>query len=344
MSIQWFPGHMTKARRAIADAMPGCDVVVEVLDARMPRASENPLLAELRGPKPCLKVLGKSDLADPEVTAAWLRAYAEHPEPTHNHPQGSVLACALSTKRPGELTGTIQALCARLVPHRSAAGKAVRAMIVGIPNVGKSTIINTLMGRKVAAVGDKPAVTKATQKVVLKSGLMILLDNPGVMWPCIDDPRAGLRLAFGGAIPDTAIDFEEVAMFGAGLLLERYAPLVMARYKLDARPANGEALLTEIGRRRGGLRSGGSVDLHKAADIFIHDFRQGALGRITLESPRVRPARAPGPTPAAVAAADADADAHAHADTHADTHTSADAETASEAEPTPPSSREEVSS
>jgi ribosome biogenesis GTPase A len=295
MSIQWFPGHMTKARSAIADAMPGCDVVVEVLDARMPRASENPLLSELRGRKPCVKVLGKSDLADPELTAAWLQAFADHPEPTHTHPEGSVLACALTTKRPGELTGTIHALCARLVPHRSAAAKAVRAMIVGIPNVGKSTIINTLMGRKVAAVGDKPAVTKATQKVVLKSGLMTLLDNPGIMWPRIDDPRAALRLAFGGAIPDTAIDFQEVAMFGAALLLERYPRLVVARYKLDATPPSAEALLTEIGRRRGGLRSGGVVDLHKAADILIHDFRQGVLGRISLEGPRRPSAREPSP-------------------------------------------------
>ncbi|HQY62894.1 MAG: ribosome biogenesis GTPase YlqF [Myxococcales bacterium] len=293
MSIQWFPGHMTQARRAIADAMPGCDVVVEVLDARMPRASENPLLADLRGAKPCVKILGKSDLADPEVTTAWLQAFAEHPEPTRSHPEGSVLACALTTKRPGELAGTIHALCARQVPHRSAAGKAIRAMIVGIPNVGKSTIINTLMGRKVAAVGDKPAVTKSTQKVVLKSGLMTLLDNPGIMWPRIDDPRAALCLAFGGAIPETAIDFEEVGMFGAGLLLQRYPGLVVARYKLDTTPASAEALLTEIGRRRGGLRSGGVVDLHKAADILIHDFRQGTLGRISLEGPRRPAPRAP---------------------------------------------------
>jgi ribosome biogenesis GTPase A len=157
-------------------------------------------------------------------------------------------------------------------------------IIVGIPNVGKSTLINTLMDRKVAKVGDEPAVTKSQQVVTLKSG-MTISDNPGIMWPKIDDEEAGLRLAFGGAIPDSAIDYETVAFWGAKYLLAAYPQLVVARYKLKDVPARPELLLEEIGRRRGGLRPGGRVDMHKAADALIHDFRGGALGRITLESP-----------------------------------------------------------
>jgi len=157
-------------------------------------------------------------------------------------------------------------------------------IIVGIPNVGKSTLINTLMDRKVAKVGDEPAVTKGQQLVTLKSG-MTISDNPGIMWPKIEDEDASLRLAFGGAIPDSALDYETVGFWGAKYLLGRYPALLMARYKLKALPETPMALLQEIGKRRGGLRAGGVVDLHKAADALIHDFRHGAIGRISLESP-----------------------------------------------------------
>lgn len=278
MSIQWFPGHMVKARRAIAEAMPTKDVVIEVLDARMPRASENPMVTELRGAKPCVKVLSKSDLADPEVTTAWLRWF-ERPDAT----SGPVLALALSMDRAAETRTKIAEACAALArPTRGR--KTARAMVVGIPNVGKSTLVNTLMQRKVANVGDEPAVTKSEQVVVLKNG-MSLADNPGIMWPKIEDPKAALCLAFGGAIPDSALDYESVALYGAGVLLERYPELLRARYKLKELPEDGEALLLEVGRRRGCLRSGGVVDRHKAADVLIHEFRTGAIGRISLERP-----------------------------------------------------------
>jgi ribosome biogenesis GTPase A len=161
---------------------------------------------------------------------------------------------------------------------------AVRAMVVGIPNVGKSTLINTLMDRKVAKVGDEPAVTKGRQHVVLKNGMM-LSDHPGILWPKIEEETTSLRLALGGALPDRAIDYERVATFGAAFLLKRYPHFVLARFKLAELPPGADALLVEIGRRCGGLRSGGGVDLHKAADILIHDFRSGALGRISLEAP-----------------------------------------------------------
>jgi ribosome biogenesis GTPase A len=283
MSIQWYPGHMTRARREMAAAMPSQDVIIEVLDARMPAASENPVVTELRRQTPCIKVLSKSDLADPRITEAWLRHFERgRADGSTAPPGGAVLALALGADRPAEARTRIPELCRRLAPRGP--GKPVRAMIVGVPNVGKSTLINTLMNRAVAAVGDKPAVTKAQQQVVLKSG-MVLCDSPGIMWPKIEDEAAALRLALAGSIPDTAIDYPSVAAFAARLLLERYPELLRARLKLGDLPPAADALIAEIGRRRGCLRSGGAIDLHRASEILVHEFRSGALGRISLESP-----------------------------------------------------------
>ena len=264
--------------------MPSQDVVIEVLDARMPAASENPVVTELRRQKPCIKVLSKSDLADPEVTGAWLRHFEARAPSREGRPGRGRSRSPSGPTGQAEIETRIPELCKRLALHPSGPSKTVRAMIVGIPNVGKSTLINTLMERKVAKVGDEPAVTKAQQQVMLKNG-MTLSDNPGILWPKIEDDAASLRLALGGALPDTALDYESVALFGAEFLLERYPDLLRARYKLTELPAAASALLVEIGRRRGGLRSGGVVDLHKAADVLIHDFRSGALGRISLEAP-----------------------------------------------------------
>jgi ribosome biogenesis GTPase A len=285
MSIQWYPGHMTKARRELAALIPSQDVIIEVLDARLPAASENPVVTELRQQKPCIKVLTKSDLADPQVTAAWLRHFegSERSAPSAEAPGGRVVAFASTTERPADTRARILELCERL-GVRQRPGKNVRALVAGSPNVGKSTLINTLMDRVVAAVGDKPAVTKSQQQVILRNG-MVLSDSPGILWPKIEDESAGLRLALGGLIPDTAIDYLIVATFGAQLFLARYPALVVARFKLREVPLSAEALLVEIGRRRGCLRSGGSVDLHKASEILVHEFRSGVLGRISLEAP-----------------------------------------------------------
>jgi ribosome biogenesis GTPase A len=275
MTIQWYPGHMNKARRLIAEAMPSHDVVIEVLDARMPRASENPVVRELRGSKPCVKVLAKADLADPDVTRLWLQHLDD--------PGQSVRAIAISQSRGAETRARVAEVCGELAkPTRGRT--TARAMIVGIPNVGKSTLINTLAHRAVAKVGDEPAVTKAVQIVTLQNG-MTLSDNPGILWPRIEDQGDTMRLGFGGAFPDVTLDFENVALFGGALLLERYPRLLAQRYKLTAMPPDADALLVDIGRRRGCLRAGGVVDRHKAADILIHDFRSGVLGRISLERP-----------------------------------------------------------
>ncbi len=276
MPIQWYPGHMTTARRLLAESIPKQDVVIEVLDARMPEASANPAFTELRKQKPCVKVLAKSDLADAAVTEAWLRHFESADS------GGKVVAMASTLQHAGATRARLLEVCRRIVNRPSGSGKTVRVIVVGIPNVGKSTLINTLTGRKVAKVGDKPAVTKAAQQVVLEGGV-VLSDNPGILWPKIDDETVSLRLALGGALPDTAIDYETLGFFAADLFLRRYASLVVARYGIEGVPSTPEALLEAIGRRRGCIRSGGKVDLHKASDILVHEFRAGSLGRITLD-------------------------------------------------------------
>jgi ribosome biogenesis GTPase A len=274
MSLQWYPGHMTKARRELIALMPSQDVMIEVLDGRVPKASSNPLLAELRGRKPVIKVLTKSDLADPDVTRAWIAYFEAEP---------GVRAFAATTERPQVTRKRIAELCKHLAQHRGA-DKAVRALIAGVPNVGKSTLLNTLANRPVAKVGDKPAVTKEQQVVTLASGIVIT-DSPGLMWPKIEDEPRAFRLALAGSIPDTAIDYYTIGMFAAELFLARYPALVVARYNLPGTPPTAEALLGEIARRRGGLQKGGALNLHKAAELLVHEFRDGVLGPISLEAP-----------------------------------------------------------
>jgi ribosome biogenesis GTPase A len=265
---------MTKARRELAARMPSQDVVIEVLDARLPGSSANPLITELRRDKPCIKVLSKADLADPVVTKAWLK---------HFRAQPNVQAFAASLDRADETRARVRELSQGMAAYRGP-DKAVRALIAGVPNVGKSSLINVLMQRKVAAVSDKPAVTKQQQSVVLKDG-MHLTDSPGIMWPKIEDERGAFRLALAGSIPDTAIDILTIAMFGAQFFLDHYAALVVARFKLAGVPPSAEGLLEELGRRRGALGPGGVVVLHRAAEILINEFCAGSLGRISLERP-----------------------------------------------------------
>jgi ribosome biogenesis GTPase A len=274
MALQWYPGHMTKARRELAALLPSQDVVIEVLDARLPLSSSNPMLAQLRGDQPAIKVLTKSDLADPLVTAAWVR---------HFEREANVHAFASTTKHPSALRQQIAEWARKLAAPRGP-GRALRAVIAGVPNVGKSTLINTLMNRAVAKVGDKPAVTQHQQVVTLPSGMQVT-DSPGLMWPKIENEQQAFRLALAGSIPDTAIDYLTIGMFGAQFLLAQYAQLVATRYKLPAPPKDAEALLFIVGSRRGLLRAGGVVDLHKAAEVLVHEFRAGTIGAISLEKP-----------------------------------------------------------
>ncbi|MDD3326469.1 MAG: ribosome biogenesis GTPase YlqF [Zoogloea sp.] len=281
MSIQWFPGHMTSARKKAAESMERIDVVIEVLDARLPEASSNPMIRELRlhRQRPCLKILNKADLADPAVTAQWLAYY---------NAQKGVTAVALSCKKPSDVAKVV-GLCRPLAPHRNDRLKPLRMMIMGIPNVGKSTLMNALLKKRVAKVGDEPAVTKSQQAIDL-SPTASLIDTPGMMWPKIEHDSDGYMLAASHAIGRNAVIDEAVANFLGGLLLERYPALVAARYKIDVTGLDGPALVEAVARRRGCLVKGGGLDIEKASLVLLQDYRDGAIGRVSLETPATRQA------------------------------------------------------
>jgi len=274
MAVTWYPGHMHKAQKQIKEAMPQVDLVIEVMDARIPFSSENPAVKTLRGPRPCLKVLNKSDLADPVITTQWLNYYSQ---------QEGVRALALNTTRKGEARKILN-LCREMVPLRAQRGEPVRTMIMGIPNVGKSTLINALAGRAIAKVGDEPAVTKQQQRISLGNGI-VLSDTPGILWPRMEDENSGYRLAVTGAIKNAAISFEDIALYAVEFLLKQYPEGLMSRYRLTELPAGAMDFLDVIGRKRGCLRAGGVLDLHKISEILLKELRAGKLGGISFETP-----------------------------------------------------------
>jgi ribosome biogenesis GTPase A len=274
MKIQWFPGHMHKARKEISKTLPQVDLIIEILDARIPYSSENPMIAELRGDKPCIKLLSKSDLADPNITREWLEYLAE---------QKNVSALAVTTEEPQQIRQLPQLIKQRF-PDRDFSQKTLHAMIMGIPNAGKSSLINILAGKIIAKTGNEPAVTKSQQQIKLSNGIL-LHDTPGVLWPNIQDRDSGFRLAVTGAIKDTALEHIDVANYAATYLLQVYPDLLRERYSLELLPETGEGLLAMIGAKRGCLRKGGKVDLDKSAKILLNEIRSGTLGAISLESP-----------------------------------------------------------
>lgn len=274
MAVHWYPGHMHKARKQIKEAMPQIDLVIEVMDARLPFSSENPLVSELRGHRPCIKILNKSDLADPNVTQSWI-SYLEQ--------EKGVKAQALMASEKSQVR-KLPDLCRKMLPDRNRVSKPIRTMIMGIPNVGKSTLINSLAGKVIAKTGDEPAVTRHQQRIELGNGI-ILSDTPGILWPKFENVNSGYRLAITGAVKNTAIEYEDVALYAAEYLLRSYSDLLVERYKLKELPATDVELLDMIGRKRGCLRAGGVVDMHKASEILINDIRTGALGRMSLETP-----------------------------------------------------------
>lgn len=274
MAINWFPGHMHKAQKEIKEILPQIDVVIEVCDARLPFSSENPMITEIRGDKPLIKILNKSDLADPDSTKIWL----DYLESQHN-----VKAIALTTDNPGVAKNLVN-LIRKLVPNKDQEGKQINAMIMGIPNVGKSTLLNTLVGKAKAKVGNEPAVTKGQQRIRLEEGLY-LFDTPGMLWPKIANENSGYRLAVSGAVKDTAFDHDDIAYFAADYLLKNYPQCLLERYKLSELPAVEEDLIDAIGRNRGCVKSGGRVDLHKASVILINEIRDKTLGPLSFELP-----------------------------------------------------------
>ena len=274
MAINWYPGHMNKARREIAKAMPKVNLIIEVLDARIPFSSENPLVEGLRGDTPCIKVLNKADLADPEETDRWM---------AHFERQEGVSAVALNGLEKKRVKALIP-LANSLLPADRAKGKTVTTMILGIPNVGKSTIINTLAGRVVAKTGNKPAVTKIQQRIYIGHSFS-LLDTPGFLWPKLSPPSCGYKLAVTGAIRDAVVSFEDLAFYAVRVLADEYPEELKKRYKLSEVPETEMEILEAIASKRGCIGRGGIVNLQKVSELLILEFRRGSLGRVSLESP-----------------------------------------------------------
>ncbi|MEB1810067.1 MAG: ribosome biogenesis GTPase YlqF [Bacillaceae bacterium] len=280
MTIQWFPGHMAKARREVTEKLKLIDVVIELLDARVPMSSRNPMIDEIVAHKPRLVLLNKADLADPRVTDEWKNYFTKQ--------DVKVLSIdSQSGKGVSAISPSCKELATPLLEKMKARGmkpRAIRAMILGIPNVGKSTLINRLAVKKIAKTGDRPGVTKQQQWIKVGNE-MELLDTPGILWPKFEDQAIGFRLAATGAIKDELLDFQDVALFVLNYLKDRYEGQVKERFKLDEIPLEGLQLFDEIGKKRGFLQSGGYIDYDKTAEIILRELRSGKLGRITLETP-----------------------------------------------------------
>jgi ribosome biogenesis GTPase A len=280
MSIQWFPGHMAKARRQIEERLKQVDIVIELLDARLPLASRNPMIDEIVQNKPRLVLFTKGDMADDAVTTKWISYFH-----TQNIPVLSIDA------KTGKGVSQIATKCGQILSplfairqKKGIVSKRMRAIVLGIPNVGKSSLINRLAGRSATVTGDRPGVTKAQQWIRVGKQLE-LLDTPGILWPKFEDPLVGMRLAMSGAIKDNILPTEEIALYTLKYLVEHYPQSLADRYKLNITEQTPVELLDEIGKKRGCLLRGGEVDWEKAAEIILSDLRSGRLGKISLETP-----------------------------------------------------------
>jgi ribosome biogenesis GTPase A len=267
---------MNKARKEIEKALPQVDLIIEVLDARIPFSSENPMIAQFTENKPCIKVFNKSDLADPSMTQVWQQYYEK---------QQHVKTLATRMDEPDKVR-QISRLCKQMFPERENSFKPIHTMIMGIPNVGKSTIINLLTGQTIAKTGNEPAITKSQQRIRLDNGIT-LSDTPGVLWPNVENKNSGYRLATTGAIKDTAMDYADVAFFAINYFSQICPERLISRYELDFLPSSELEMLEAIGKKRGCLSGGGLVDLDKVSKIILKEFRSGMLGSITLETPEM---------------------------------------------------------
>lgn len=280
MTIQWFPGHMTKARREVEERLKHIDLVLELLDARIPNASRNPMIDQIVGRKPRLILLNKEDLADPKVTETWLSYFQKKGNE-------AIAIDSVSGKGLTEIPKRAEILTAEVQRKREEKGmrrRAVRAIVLGIPNVGKSSLINRLARRSVAKTGDRPGVTKA-QQWIKTGGNLELLDTPGILWPKFEDERVGFLLAMTGAIKEEILDRPEVAYFALNILKEGYKDRLIERYQLEELPQEVPMILQKIGEKRRILRRGGEVDIERTADLLLRELRDGKLGRITFETP-----------------------------------------------------------
>ena len=263
---------MNKARNQFREQLPKVHMVIEVLDARIPYSSQNPMLEELRGDKPVLKVLAKSDLADPDRTRDW-QAWFER--------QDGVRAKAISTENIPQIMG-LKSICKKMNPTQ----EFVKSMVVGIPNVGKSTLINKLAGRSIAKTGNEPAVTKSQHRIDIGEGIS-LFDTPGMLWPNVENRHSGFRLATVGSVKDTALDYEEVAAYAGKFLIEQYCDRIVERFGFEIAPRDVVELFDGIGHKRGCLGKNAVVNYERVSRILITEYRSGKLGPITLETPEM---------------------------------------------------------
>jgi ribosome biogenesis GTPase A len=279
MSIQWFPGHMVAAQKKAAETMEFTDVVIEVLDARAPAASQNPMIKELGAARQRvnLKILNKADLADPKVTDQWIQYFNSLPK---------TKAIAISCKKVNE-PKKILTFCKSLAPHRGTPLKPLRMMIMGVPNVGKSTLMNAILNKRIAKVGDEPAITKQQQRHQINDH-MILVDTPGMMWPKISDAHDGYLLAANNAIGKNAYQEDDVAIELGEILLKKYPELLKGRFAIDDLGVDSIKLLEFIATKKNFPLRNHVIDIEKAAIVLLNDYRQGYLGRISLESPETR--------------------------------------------------------
>lgn len=266
---------MHKASKEIREKLPEMDLLIEVLDARLPGSSENPMIASIRKDKPCIKIFNKSDLADPLLTQQWQDYYEQ---------DKGVKTLCISRDQPEKIK-QISTLCRKITSITENRVKEIHAVIVGIPNVGKSTIINILIGRTIAKTGNEAAVTRQQQRIKINDNV-VLFDTPGLLWGNINNEHSGYRLAISGAIKDTAFDHDDAAFYLAEYLIKHYPKLLEERYQFEQCPQTELELIEAIGRLRGCLRAGGQVELDKACKILINEFRLGTLGKITLENPK----------------------------------------------------------
>ncbi|HLQ73902.1 MAG TPA: ribosome biogenesis GTPase YlqF [Bacillota bacterium] len=278
MTIQWFPGHMTKARREVESSLKLVDFVIELVDARVPLSSQNPMLQEIIQNKPKLTVLMKNDLADPQETEKWLTYFKRE----------SLDVLAINANQDRDIKQLIQRVKEKGEEHRSGWQKkvdhqrALRVMIIGVPNVGKSTLINRLANKKIANIGDRPGITKHQAWIKVGSDFQ-LLDTPGILWPKFDDQLVGYRLASIGTIKDRVLPLQDIAAFAINYLLENYPDSLDERYSLDTTMEDMWDIFVHIGKNRGALESGGTVNFDQVANLVLRDLRTGKLGKITLE-------------------------------------------------------------
>ncbi len=280
MTIQWFPGHMAKARRQVTEKLSLIDIVFELVDARIPASSRNPMIDEIIKNKPRLLLLNKADMADPKVTKEWIAYYKEH----------GVHALAINSQEGNgmkQIVSEAREILKEKFDKMAAKGirpRAIRALIVGIPNVGKSTLINRLAKRNIAQTGDRPGITKAQQWIKVGKELE-LLDTPGILWPKFEDQEVGLKLATTGAIKDTILNLQDIAVYALRFLEENYPENIKDRFGLEEIPDDIVLLFDEIAKRRGSRISGRETDYDKTAELIIREIRTGKLGRLTFEKP-----------------------------------------------------------